>query len=494
MDAAAAENRTVLDAIVIGSGFAGLAMAIRLRRMGLDNFVVLEKAGDVGGTWRDNDYPGCACDIPARLYSYSFERHAGWSRLYPTQPEILAYLHGVAERHDLRRHIRFGAEAIEARYDERRCLWQVATVDGRSFAARFLISGMGGLSRPAFPAIPGRERFAGPAFHSSQWRHDVDLNGRRVAVIGTGASAVQFVPRIASGVARLSVFQRTAPWVLPRRDRRMASGARWLAGNVPGYDATLRAIAYWRQESRVAGFTHPGLMRRLEPLARRFLERQVADPALRARLAPDYAMGCKRVLIADDYYPALQRDNVALVTEAIAEIEPRGLRAIDGVLHEADVLIFGTGFRATDLLTPMRIAGRDGLDLNEAWRDGMAAYCGTAVAGFPNLFLLVGPNTGLGHNSIVFIIEAQLRYIADCLRKAGQAGAIEPRAEAQRLYNEEIQRRLARTVWASGCRSWYLDAQGRNTTLWPGSTVEFWWRTRRAENAAHLVSRPASGI
>ena len=482
----------VLDAVILGAGFAGLGMAIKLQQAGRDDFVILEKASEIGGTWRDNRYPGCACDVPSHLYSFSFEPYAGWSRLFPTQSEILDYLLRVADRHRLRPKIRFGAEAVEARFDEARNLWHVRTAGGRSFVSRYLVSAMGGLSRPALPDIPGRERFAGPAFHSAQWRHDVDLAGRRVAVIGTGASAIQFVPRIAPQAGRLSLFQRTPPWILPKLDRAHSSLEKRLIERLPGYRRLLRALIYWTYELRALAFQKPALMRRFQRMAREHLASQVADPALRARLLPDYTMGCKRVLIANDYYPALQRPNVELVTERVAEIVENGVVTADGRLHEADVLIFGTGFRATDLLSPMRILGRAGLDLDQAWREGASAHFGTTVAGFPNLFLLVGPNTGLGHNSIVFMIEAQLRYVMDCLKQAAHRGAaaIEPLGAAQAAYNADIQQRLGGTVWASGCRSWYLDAAGRNTTLWPGFTVEFWWRTRRARAADYAFVPP----
>jgi cation diffusion facilitator CzcD-associated flavoprotein CzcO len=479
------------EVVILGTGFAGLGMAIKLLQAGIDNFVLLEKAGEIGGTWRDNTYPGCACDIPSHLYSFSFEKYSGWSRMFPTQPEIWDYLLRVVEKYRLRPHIRFNAEAIEARFDEDAGMWSVTTLDGRRFTARFLVSGMGGLSRPAFPDIPGIGRFKGPAFHSAQWRHDVDLAGKVVAVIGTGASAIQFVPQIAPQVRQLHLFQRTPPWILPKLDRPIKGLERWAIRYLPGYRWLFRQFIYLQYELRALGFVvKPRFMKAMEKYGRDLLAAQVADPALRARLTPDYTLGCKRVLIANDYYPAISQANVELVSDGIAEITERGIRTRDGRVRPADVLIYGTGFRATDLLAPLHIYGKSGTDLNEAWREGAEAYYGMSIAGFPNFFMLVGPNTGLGHNSIVFMIEAQLRYVMQCIRAARQQSAksIELRPQVQQRFNRELQARIARTVWASGCKSWYFDRHGKNVTLWPGFTVEYWWRTRRARTQDYIFA------
>jgi cation diffusion facilitator CzcD-associated flavoprotein CzcO len=471
------------EVIILGTGFAGLGMAIKLQAAGIENFVLLEKADEIGGTWRDNTYPGCACDIPSHLYSFSFEKYSGWSRMFPSQPEIWDYLLRVVEKYRLRPHIRFGAEALEARFDDEAGLWTVTTRDGRRFIARFLVSAMGGLSRPALPAIPGIERFKGVAFHSAQWRHDVDLTGKTVAVIGTGASAIQFVPQIAPRVGQLYLFQRTPPWILPKLDRPIQGMERWLIRYLPFYRWLFRQRIYLQYEMRALGFVvKPKFMKLMEKYGRDLLAAQVPDPALRAKLTPDYTLGCKRVLIANDYYPVLSRPNVELVDEGIAEITETGIVTRDGKQRTADVLIYGTGFRATDPLSPTRVYGSGGVELADAWREGAHAYYGMSVAGFPNFFMLVGPNTGLGHNSIVFMIEAQIRYVTQCIAAVRTRGArsIELRPEVERRFNHELQTRIARTVWASGCKSWYMDSHGKNVTLWPGFTVEYWWRTHRA--------------
>ncbi len=481
-----------VDVLIIGAGFGGLGMAIRLRQAGMHRFTILERAGEIGGTWRDNTYPGCACDIPSHLYSWSFESNPEWTRMYPTQPEIQEYLLRSVEKYGLRSSIRFDSEVREAVFDDRDQSWRVTTVRGDSITARSVVAGMGGLSRPAYPNIPGLDRFEGSAFHSACWDHSCDLTGKRVAVIGTGASAIQFVPQIAPQVECLHLFQRTPPWVLPKMDGPIRAHWRWLFRNVPGAMRAFRALLYWRQEMVVPGFTlNPRWMAPLEKMGRAHIAKAISDPELRRKVTPGYRIGCKRILIANDYYPALARPNVELVTDSIAEIRPRGIVTADGLERQVDALIFGTGFRATDLLTPMRVVGRNGVDLNDAWREGLEAYFGITVAGYPNLFMLVGPNTGLGHNSIIFMIEAQVHYVMECLRLMNlrEAKVIEVRREAQERFNRNIQARLQRTVWMSGCKSWYLDARGRNTTLWPGSTVGYWAQTREVDAGDYAFTR-----
>jgi len=477
--AAASQN---VDVLIVGSGFAGLCMAIRLRRAGMNSFVILERAEDAGGTWRDNTYPGCACDIPSHLYSFSFECHADWSRMYPTQPEIWNYLKQCVEKYQLGPAIRFRSEVREAVFDEGAHLWRVRTLDGAAFTARSVVLAMGPLSRPAIPKLPGVERFRGRAFHSAEWDHAYDLRGKRVAVIGTGASAIQFIPQIAPDVAQLSVFQRTPPWIVPKMDRPIRGWERALFRWAPGYMWLFRKLLYWRQELLAVGFTvNPKFMKRIEQFARKHIARSIADPALREKVTPDYLIGCKRILISNDYYPALGRANVELVTEGIAEVREHSIVTADGKERAVDALIYGTGFRATDLLTPVRILGRDGIDLNDAWRDGFEAYFGITISGYPNLFMLVGPNTGLGHNSIVFMIEAQVNYVMQCLKLLREKGAaaMDLRPEVQAEFNRDLQERMKRTVWASGCKSWYLDARGKNTTLWPGFSFKYWMETRK---------------
>jgi cation diffusion facilitator CzcD-associated flavoprotein CzcO len=496
-DAASPTPEPDVDVLIIGAGFSGLAMAIRLQRAGFGPFLIVEKAGEVGGTWRDNSYPGAACDIPSHLYSLSFEPGTAWSRMYPQQLELQAYLREVADKHGLRPRIRFNTAVTGAAWDEQHALWRVETSTGETISARVLISGMGGLHIPAYPDLPGLERFQGRAFHSSAWDHGFELGAKRVAVIGTGASAIQFVPEIAPDVARLSVYQRTPPWILRKADRPITRRERILLGRLPLYRRAFRHRLFWEHEIRAVGFTsNPKLMRKAETMARAYLGRTVKDPELRRKLTPSYRIGCKRVLISNDYYDALQRPNVELVTDPIAEIRPHSILTADGAERPADALIYGTGFIPTGTFAAARIAGRGGVELNEVWRDGMHAYKGIAVAGFPNLFLLLGPNTGLGHNSMIIMIEAQVRYVLDCLRQMHRRGlrAVEVRPEVQLRFMERLQARMARTVWQTGgCRSWYQDEQGRNGTLWPASVVEYVLRTRRASLGDYRAVSAAAG-
>jgi cation diffusion facilitator CzcD-associated flavoprotein CzcO len=480
------------EVAVIGTGFAGLGMAIKLKAAGIP-FVVLEAAHDVGGTWRDNTYPGCACDIPSELYSFSFEPSTEWSRDYPAQPEILAYLRRCVVKYGLRPHVRLGAEVAEVRWDDSSHTWTLSLRSGDSVRARAVVSAMGGLSRPHVPDVPGLASFAGDTFHSQQWNHEVDLTGKRVAVIGTGASAIQFVPKIAPAVAHLTLFQRSAPWILPKRDRPVTAGRRAVRRWVPFAAALRRKLIYWMLEIRVLGFTSfPQLNRKVEALALAFMERQIKDPVLRAKLTPDYRMGCKRILLASDYFPALARDNVDLITGGVREVRPHGVVDTRGVEHPADVLILATGFRATDAVSPVTITGRQGHTIAQAWRDGMEAFLGITVSGFPNFFLLVGPNTGLGHNSMVFMIEAQIAYVMQALQHARGGNVLDVLPQAQQRFNRALQKRMAKTVWTSGCRSWYLDANGKNTTLWPGFSFVYRLRTRRFDPAAYAEASAPS--
>jgi cation diffusion facilitator CzcD-associated flavoprotein CzcO len=486
-------NRTGVNEFrvaIVGTGFAGLGTAIRLRQQGIDDFVVLERADEVGGTWRDNSYPGCTCDVPSHLYSFSFAPNPGWSRSFSPQPEILDYLRDCADRFGVRPHIRFGHEVRSARWDEDARRWRIET-DRGEVVAQVLVAGMGPLSEPAVPDIPGLASFEGAMFHSARWDHDHDLAGERVAVIGTGASAIQFVPEIQPEVERLTVFQRTAPWVVPRADRAISAVERRALRRVPGLQKAWRGAIYWAREALVWAFVHPRLLRRLQRMAAGHLARQVEDPALRADLTPDYTMGCKRILISNDWYPALAQPNVDVVTSPIAEVRPHGVVTADGVEHPVDTIVFGTGFHVTDPPAADRLWGRDGLLLKDAWRDGMQAYLGAAIAGFPNLFMLIGPNTGLGHSSMVFMIESQIAYVLDCLRTMDDEGldTVEVRRDVQAGFNAEVQSRLVDTVWnAGGCRSWYLDAAGRNTTLWPTYTWRFRLRTRRFDLGSYRTT------
>jgi cation diffusion facilitator CzcD-associated flavoprotein CzcO len=467
---------------IVGAGFAGLCAAIRLQQAGFEEFEIFERASDVGGTWRDNTYPGCACDIPSNLYSFSFEPNPEWTRMYPQQGEIHAYLRRVVEKYGLARRIRYGKELTEARYDEAAAAWDLRFADGEVKRVDIFIGATGPLSKPALPKIAGLEAFEGVAFHSARWRHDVDLKGKRVAVIGTGASAIQLVPKIAPQVAHLQVYQRTPPWILPHRDRPFGARERRFYRLFPFAQRLLRWAIYLRQELLIFGFTGGArIQARFRKFATWMLDRQVADPALRRRLTPDYAPGCKRLLITNEWYPALQRPNVELITEPVARLEGRRVIAASGAAREADVVIFATGFAATEFVAPMKIFGRGGAELGAAWKSGAATHLGISVAGYPNAFLIVGPNTGLGHNSLVFMIEAQVNYVVAGLERLRGSGkrTLEVRPEVQAASYADVQRRLKKTVWASGCRSWYLTADGRNDALWPGSTLDYWRRTLR---------------
>ncbi len=467
--------RPDVGTLIIGSGFAGLCMAIRLQEAGDSDYLILERADSVGGTWRDNTYPGAACDIPSHLYSFSFEQNPAWSRKYPTQPELRAYLEGVATKYGLRERIRFGQDVQNAAWDEVSCCWRVTTAAGE-FTARVLVSGAGLLAEPQLPDIPGVERFAGRTFHSAQWDHGYDLSGKRIAVIGSGASAVQFVPEIAPRAGHVKVFQRTPNWIIPRPDRAITRPEKFLLRHVKPLQWLYRWTIYWGHEARVLGIIlFPVFLRAFQWLAKLHIRRQVKDPALRQAVTPGYRIGCKRVLISDDWYPALQRENVELVTSGIREIRDRAIVTADGREHAVDVLIFGTGFYATDNPMAAKIHGRGGRSLRDAWAGGEEGYKGTTVHGFPNLFLITGPNTGLGHSSMVFMIESGVEYILRCLQGMRAAGALamEVRAEVQERYNRDLQQRLRGTVWESGCDSWYKHASGKVTTLWPGFTFSY---------------------
>ncbi|WP_131102791.1 flavin-containing monooxygenase [Streptomonospora litoralis] len=472
-------------------------MAVRLKQAGLDDIVLLERADDVGGTWRDNDYPGAACDVPSHLYSFSFAPNPAWSRSFSPQPEIWDYLRRVAKDYDVVRHVRFGHDVTEARWEPEANRWRVHT-SGGTVTAQFLVSGCGPLADPALPDIPGIGTFAGSMFHSAAWDHERDLTGRRVAVVGTGASAIQFIPEIQPDAGELRVFQRTPPWVIPRHDRDITRLETRLFHRVPLAQRIARTCIYWGRENYVFGFVkNPRLLKAAERLARANLRRGVKDPELRRKLTPDYTIGCKRILLSNDYYPALARPNVEVVTDPIAEIRPDAVVTRDGTRHEVDTIIFGTGFQVADPPIAQRIRDADGVLLSDRWGDDVQALRGTTVAGYPNLFILAGPNTGLGHSSQVFMIEAQIAYTMAALRYAHDHGAdrLEPRAEAQQAYTREVEERMSGTVWVSGgCDSWYLNDRGRNTTLWPGFTWDYALRTRRFDPGSyHVRTAPESG-
>jgi len=477
--------------LIIGAGFAGLCTGIQLKRAGISSFTILERAADLGGTWRDNDYPGCACDVEAHLYSFSFEPNPGWSRLFAERREIWQYLRRCADKHGIAPHIRFDSEVTRAEWSEADGLWTVRTSSGAEHRARVLVSAMGALSNPAYPAIEGLDRFEGARFHSASWDHDCDLGGKRVAVIGTGASAIQFVPQIVPRAGRVDLYQRTPPWIVPKPDRRVTRFERFLFRRLPFTQRLLRTAIYWKLESRVLAFAvNPKLMKIAQRAARHHMRRQVKDPELRRKLTPDYTIGCKRILISDDFYPAVSRPHVELVTDAIREVRARSLVTADGRERAADAMIFGTGFKVQEAVPRGTIIGRGGLDLVDAWKTGVEAYKGTAVAGFPNLFFILGPNTGLGHSSMVYMIESQVTYVVDAVRQMLANGwrAVDVSVDAQAAYNRALQARQVGAVWATGCKSWYLDERGRNTALWPGFTFRFRRETRRFDRDRYRIS------
>jgi cation diffusion facilitator CzcD-associated flavoprotein CzcO/acetyl esterase/lipase len=491
------ETGSPLAFVVVGAGFGGIGMGIALLRAGVRDFVVVEKGGDVGGVWRDNTYPGAACDVPSHLYSFSFEPNPGWSRVYSPQAEILDYLKRCVQKYGLAPHLRLNTAVTEARYDEQRALWQVELADGSVLHTQVFVSATGQLSRPAAPHLEGSASFEGRAFHSARWDATAPLAGSRVAVVGTGASAAQFVPALAGEAAHLTVFQRSPAYLLPRGDRAYSGGERALLRRVPALTRLYRLGHYLRYEARAPGFG--ALQALMEPIVgrpfRRMLKQQVPDAALRAALTPSYPIGCKRILLSDDYLAAFARPNVTLVTEAIRRITPHGIETADGARHPADTIVYGTGFAAHEFLVPMRIVGRDGRGLNDAWRHGAQAYLGIAVPGFPNFFMLYGPNTNLGHNSIVYMLESQIAHVMRvwqamraCAATSAEVGAVD-----DRRFNARIQRRLARSVWA-GCRNWYVDAGGLNSSNWPGFTLTYRWLTRRAATRAYHLASVLPGL
>ncbi len=487
-------NVTSVRIAIIGSGFGGLGTAIRLKQQGIEDFIVLERAGDVGGVWRDNNYPGCACDVESHLYSFSFAPNPEWSHSFSRQLEIWDYLRRCAKDYGVLPHLRFDHEVREAVWEHDEQRWRIET-SGGTYTASVLVAAAGSLSDPSIPQLRGLENFKGKVFHSACWDHEFDLTGRHVAVVGTGASAIQFVPAIQPRVGKLYVFQRTAPWIVPRRDRPLEERERQMFRRFPLAQRARRAAIYGLRELFGFAFRHPWAMWYFERIALRHLERGVTDPQLRAKLTPDYTIGCKRILISNDYLPALTRPNVELVTDGIAEVLEHSIISRDGIERPADAIIFGTGFHVTDLPFARHIRGKNGQTLSEVWAGSPVAHAGTTVAGFPNLFLLQGPNTGLGHTSVILMLEAQIEHVLSAVRymQRHSVAAIEPRPEAQAAYVADIDRRMRGTVWNSGgCLSWYLDATGRNSSLWPRPTWRFRRRVSRLVPGEYLLTPGAS--
>ena len=486
-DAGMNTKKSSLRVAVIGAGFSGIGAAIRLRSIGVEHITIFEKASDVGGTWRDNTYPGAACDVQSHLYSLSFELNPRWTRRFPAQPEIQAYLKAVFAKHNLVRITRFDTEITELRYDEQTYSWSVSCngVEPESFDV--IVNSSGVLSRPAMPTIEGLDQFNGISFHSARWRHDVELSGKNIAVIGTGASAIQFVPEIAQLAASVTVFQRTAPWVVPRDDAPFTQGQQRRFARFPWWARLNRWGIYLRNEMLALAFVGPNaakgtskISRQISDGGKQFIAACISDPVLRAKVTPTFAPGCKRLLISNDYYPALTRPNVDVVTTPIERAAAHALVTSDGQEHPADVIVFGTGFKATEFIVPMKIFGVGGVELSDEWSRGARTHLGISVSGFPNMYTLLGPNTALGHNSVVFMVECQLHFIMGAVKHMMRSGArsLDLQSDVEQASYSAVQGRMHKTVWLSGCQSWYRSPDGRIDTLWPGSTISYWWRTR----------------
>jgi cation diffusion facilitator CzcD-associated flavoprotein CzcO len=478
---------------IVGSGFSGLCMGIKLKEAGIDSFVILEKASEVGGTWRENTYPGCACDVQSHLYSYSFEGNPNWSHKFAPWNEIQDYILDLTDKYELRPHIRFNHKVREAVFDEEDGLWRIRTDNGDMVTANAFVLGTGPLHVPLIPDIRGLDSFKGKVFHSSQWAHDYDFKGKTVVSIGTGGSAIQYVPEVAPQAKRLHVFQRTAPWILPKPDRPYRELERTLFRHSSLLRKLHRGWLYVRNEARVLPIMNPPLAKLLEKAAMLYVRHCVDDPALVEKLTPDYTIGCKRVLLSNNYYQVFNRPNVELVTEALTEVREHSVVTKDGLERPVDAIILGTGFHADprNYLNELTIKGLGGRDLLEHWAPGPEAYLGISVPGFPNLFELVGPNTGLGHNSLIFMIESQVRYIVQCLKLLEKRDAkyMDVRHDRLRRYNEELEHRLEDTVWTSGCKSWYTQEDGKNIAIWPGFSFRYRARTRTV-NPDHYVWTP----
>ncbi len=478
---------------IIGAGFAGIIAALRLQQSGRNSFVIFERAEDVGGTWRDNIYPGCACDVPSHLYSIATEPNPNWSRMYSPQAEIWEYLRNVVRKNQLEKHLRYHSDIVRCEFVEKEGWWKVIDQQGRATTVRMLIAGLGPLNRAKLPEIKGLDSFQGKVQHSSQWDQNYSLKGKRVAVIGTGASAVQIVPTIAPEVERLVVFQRTPAWVGDRFDFTIPKSLRGFMQKFPRGHAAIRkglyALLEWRGKMFVGNARIHNLFVKL---SLQKLRREVRDPEVRRKLTPNYTMGCKRILVSDDYWPAFNRANVYLETAAIAEVTRNGIRTVEGKEHEVDAIVLATGFEVADGTSfTMKIIGRNGRELFEGWRcESMEAYKGGIISGFPNFAYLLGPNAGLGHNSVLLVMEMQMNYVIDylaLLERKGEKAALDLQPQVQRAYNDELQRLMGNTVWASGCKSWYANAQGKITALYPRLLEQFRRENERVEAREYEV-------
>ena len=486
-----AGNTAELSIAIIGTGFSGLCTAIQLKQAGFNNLTLFEKGDEVGGVWRENTYPGAACDVPWHLYSFSFEHRTDYSSPYPEQPEILAYQKFCAQKYGIYPHVQFNTEVTAAEFDDAQQLWNVQTDDGKTASFNILITGVGQLSRPGYPRLKGIDDFKGHSFHSAEWDHEYDLNGKKIACIGTGASAIQFIPEIAKQASELTVFQRTAPYLLPRFQRQYGAINKWMFKTFPHYRDIFRYGIFGLAEASVPAFNDQSRLSRLfKWVSMRHLNKHVQDPELKKKLTPDYAIGCKRILFSSNYFPALSRSNVNLITEDIDHISTEGVVTKDGQTHGADTIIYGTGFKATEFLAPIKITGRDGLDLNDRWSKGAEAYKGITLDGFPNMFMCYGPNTNLGGNSIIFMIECQADYIVDSVEQlaASKAKSMEVRSDIINEYNRDLQEELDNSVWSLGCGSWYSNAEGRITNNWPGTNTRYRRITKNVDMENYKLS------
>lgn len=481
---------------IIGAGFGGLAMAIRLLQRNIHNFVIFEKSDEVGGTWRENQYPGAACDVQSHLYSLSFAPKTDWSKRYAEAPEIFQYIQDVVQQFNLREYCQFNSEVVHTEYHEKDCVWHVALKDGRQLSCQYLVFASGPLHVPQIPHIKGIEKFQGKVFHSSQWDHQYNLNSKVVASIGTGGSAIQYIPEIAPQVKQLYVMQRTAAWVIPRDERKYLNIEKKLFKQADWFRKLHRARLYWSNESRAIPIMQPSVMKYTQKLAEAFIRFQVKDKQLAQKLTPDYIMGCKRILVSNKYFPTFNRDNVELVTDAIQELTADSIITKDGKMRKIDCLIYGTGF-ITDpriYLQPFSCIGEHGVELKQAWKDGAESYYGISHKGFPNLFQLLGPNTVLAHNSVIFMIESQVDYILQMmdLVAQSQSNAIVVKDQVQDQFNHDVQDMLNNTVWQSGCVSWYQQDGGKNFALWPTYTWKYWLKTKSLHPSDfRLISKAA---
>ena len=479
-----------VDVVVIGAGPAGIATSVALKRAGVGSFVVLEREAKIGGVWRDNTYPGAACDVPSFLYSFSFETNTQWSKVFAPQSEIRDYLEHCVRKYDLQKHIRCGSEVVLLRFDETEARWIVTTATGDTISTAVVITAVGQLNRPSVPNLPGIEEFSGARFHSARWDHGVELKGKSVAVIGAGASAIQVVPHVAQLAARLSVFQRSPPWVMPKPDRPYSATEKQRLARLPLLARLLRAQFYWSYERGHAKvIAGSKLNKAMEETARGIIEKTVKDPALRRIVTPDYPLGCKRILLSNDWYPALVKDNVTVTAQAIERVTPTTIVTRDGAEHPADVIIFCTGFKSTEFLLPIEIVGRDGARLHEVWKDGAEAYRGSTVPGFPNLFMIYGPNTTVP-SSAIFMIECQTNYVLKFVKRILKEKLLfDVKREPMRQFNETIQRRAQAYAWMSSCNNWFKTASGKLVNNWPSPTLRFFVLTRFLDASNYQITR-----